>query len=226
MYDRESRLSQVDAFNIAKLFPGKLNCQYVVNGHPINVGSRTMHTHSFRNRPAADYTVVFYYPTCVAQQVGIGTRQAGFFVHNTNSINTTFAMNSPAANIQLLNSSESYTTLYGGDFMAFSEGGYVWASNLKLQTQSPYATVNGDVIIGHIQFKQLNQIVSLDQLIRLGSSYPAGEEVNLNVAVNNDAMIYDDSTTVTKYATEIIAYAIFIQPARSIQADVNLSFIL
>jgi len=46
------------------------------------------------------------------------------------------------------------------------------------------------------------------------------------VAVNNDAMIYDDSTTVTKYATETIAYAIFIQPARSIQADANLSFIL
>lgn len=63
-------------------------------------------------------------------------------------------------------------------------------------------------------------------MIRLGTSYPAGEEVNLNVAVNNDAMIYDDSTTVTKYATETIAYAIFIQPARSIQADVNLSFIL
>jgi len=39
-------------------------------------------------------------------------------------------------------------------------------------------------------------------------------------------MIYDDSNTVTKYATETIAYAIFIQPARSIQADANLSFIL
>lgn len=52
--------------------------------------------------------------------------------------------------------------------------------------------------------------MSLDQLIWLGKAYPAGTEVSLNVAVNNDAMIYDDSNTYTKYATETVAYAIFI----------------
>lgn len=66
------------------------------------------------------------------------------------------------------------------------------------------------MIVGHVQFKQLNNVMSLDQLIRLGKAYPAGTEVSLNVAVNNDAMIYDDSNTYTKYATETVAYAIFI----------------
>ena len=41
-------------------------------------------------------------------------------------------MNNPTAANQLLSSSESYSSLYAGDFMAYSEGGFVWASHLAL----------------------------------------------------------------------------------------------
>lgn len=122
----------MDAFNIAKLFPGQINCQYVVNGHPINVGSRVMSTHTFRNRSAVDYTIVFYYPTSVTWQNSIGTRLAGFSILTSTSLGTTFSMNNTSATYQLLNSSESYSSLYAGDFMAYSEGGFVWASHLAL----------------------------------------------------------------------------------------------
>jgi len=53
----------------------------------------------------------------------------------------------------------------------------------------------------------------------MGEEHPTGKEISVNVAINNDAMIYDDSTSTSKFATETIAYIILVQPARSIQND-------
>lgn len=124
----------------------------------------------------------------------------------------------------LLTQSESYITTYGGDFISYSEGGYVWAQTVRLLVRTPMATASGQIVIGHVQYKQLAAGLTVAQLIRMGIEHPTTEEVSFNVAINNDAMIYDDSTSTSKFATETIGYAIIIQPARSIQNDTNLAF--
>lgn len=116
----------------------------------------------------------------------------------------------------LLAGSETYTTTYGGDFISYSEGGYVWAQTVRMLIRTPQATSSGQVVVGHIQYKQLASGLTVAQLIRMGTEHPTTDEISFNVAVNNDAMIYDDSTSTSKFATETIGYAIIIQPARSI----------
>lgn len=117
-YSRESWLAHVDEFNIAKIFPGKSSPQYVVNGHPIHVGSWAVHIHNVRDMPANTYTIVWSFPTCVAHNANW---LSGFCI--TNPSNTSVSYNVAT----LLSQSESYVTTYGGDFISYSEGGYVWA---------------------------------------------------------------------------------------------------
>lgn len=126
--------------------------------------------------------------------------------------------------VTLLSASESYVTTYGGDFISYSEGGYVWAQTVRMLIRTPLATASGQIVIGHVQYKQLSAGLTVAQLIRMGTEHPSTEEVSFNVAVNNDAMIYDDSASTSKFVTETIGYAIIIQPARSIQNDTNLAF--
>lgn len=120
--------------------------------------------------------------------------------------------------------SETYATTYGGDFISFSDGGYVWASHLGIRVRAPDATMTGTIVVGSLQYKQLINSVNVKQLIQLGVQLPVQNEASINVAINNDAMIYDDSVLSTKYATESIGYIIICSPARSLQNDTNLSF--
>lgn len=164
---------------------------------------------------AAPYTIIFYAPTIVAHNAAW---LSGLYV-TTSLLDTT-----SYTTASILASSESYATTYGGDFISYADGGYVWSSSMELCPKMPEATVCGQTIIGHIQYKQLSSGLTIQQLIRLGRVHDTHESVNLNVAINNDAMIYDDSSSTSKFATETIAYCIFSTPARSIQNDINLGF--
>lgn len=84
--------------------------------------------------------------------------------------------------------------------------------------------MTGTLVVGSLQYKQLLSGVNVKQLIQLGVQLPVQDEASINVAINNDAMIYDDSTSNTKYTTESIGYIVICSPTRSLQNDTNLSF--
>lgn len=84
--------------------------------------------------------------------------------------------------------------------------------------------MTGTLVVGSLQYKQLLSGINIKQLIQLGVQLPVQNEASINVAINNDAMIYDDSTSNTKYTTESIGYIVICSPTRSLQNDTNLSF--
>lgn len=93
---------------------------------------------------ATAYTIVFYAPTIVAHNA---SWLSGLYVTSSLLDSSSYSTAS------ILSNSESYATTYGGDFISYADGGYVWSSSMELCPKMPEATVGGQTVIGHVQYK-------------------------------------------------------------------------
>jgi len=93
---------------------------------------------------AASYTVVFYAPTIVAHNA---SWLSGLYINSAATDGFSYST------ATILAASESYATTYGGDFISYADGGYVWSASMELCPKMPEATVSGQTIIGHVQYK-------------------------------------------------------------------------
>lgn len=93
---------------------------------------------------AALYTVVFYAPTIVAHNA---SWLSGLYIATAATDVTSYNT------ATLIGTSESYATTYGGDFISYADGGYVWSSSMELCPKMPEATVSGQTVVGHVQYK-------------------------------------------------------------------------
>lgn len=128
LYDLQH--SNYDRYFMAKLFPGKVDCQYMAGGHALNLPvkhARGTYVTSYDG--ANNYYVIFYSPTSVANSTA---RYAGFYISNTNNVTTSYTPAVFAGN--------TMATIYSGDFNAYSESGFVFTGMMKLTLAAPAAT--------------------------------------------------------------------------------------
>lgn len=140
------------------MFPGKVDCQYMAGGHAINMPVKHAHgTYVTSYDGSSNYYVIFY---CPASGANSASWSSGFVISTTNSTASNYTN-------AILNNN-SMATIYSGDFNVYSESGFVYTGLMKLTLAAPAATATRLAYTGKLNYRQLSDGISLQQLIATG----------------------------------------------------------
>lgn len=202
-------LNDWDKFTINRAFPGASNAPYLNNMTvaPLPTGTfsvskaiSTLYNHStslYSTPGTADYVVVLFCPS-LSSFMGNGsggyystsTRLAGIQAFQTDSLSQSVT----SQHFSYTPTALTCSSAYGSDFTTFAQGGFVWASTMRMRILAPAANLVGAAYKGVMTVGQLLTGMTVGQMIQDATVTETGSyEQILRSSVINPALVDDIS---------------------------------
>lgn len=180
----ESSLHAYDKFTLSKMFPGAFRPMYFANSHATKLPVQISNGTYTRSIPSTNtgYTVMFFSPPAVANNA---SRWSGVSITDSVNIlpaqvyNTTVLTNSGS-----LYGALTMTQFYQGDFLSISNQGFIYSADFTVGFVGPQANWAPRFYAGEISYAQLNQGISIQNLINIASKGQGSLSPTINEKIN------------------------------------------